>query len=525
MSYNFPTLGELVKFAFDAAGVLPRKHGEADGLSLSDKKRIQKQLERLIDEEGSLTKRCAELICTLNDLVASAVYSEKVGFVFCECVTDIFESYRAVIVEDGTFLNKKDSILWFGRAHAVSRLVLSIQKHVLRFNLSAVGFSCPEENDWFLPEIDGDAITWPLAKAMSWVYAVCNISRTHFHYPGKSATTDSPEQQQNLDNASAWLNGKRIPSWSGLHWNFSRSLHNLKISNNPAYQRDITGKLYQSVFQVLFLARVSTYVCSLVKENYGIGVLRQLLCQFKQERALLSAEVEGFVSVTTTYLNKKSFAPAMADLIWMHDSERYWMWLRDKMIALGRDFEYLLRLHDYGSLPEDVVMRLIKIHGEYGVRSELERLEVRKEFHMPAGFPQGMYDGFDLKGKIDCSDEDIDQYVLKLQDDNIESCLGWMEPWLRAVVRYRKEEYESAFHYIEMAFEMARYSAGRNQYALVNHFVELSAKTDRWKSFKKGVGWAQFLGFPIRWLRDQEPTEEALRDVFALMKKVKYSHM
>lgn len=152
-------------------------------------------------------------------------------------------------------------------------------------------------------------------------------------------------------------------------------------------------------------------------------------------------------------------------------------------------------------------------------------LEVGNEFHMPAGFPQGLSDGFDLKDRIDCSDEDIDQYVLQLQGENVESCLNWMEPWLRAVVRYRKEEYESAFHHIESAFERARYSAGRNQYYLVNQFIELSAKTDRWKSFKKGVEWAQYLGLPIRWLGDQEPTEEALRGVFALMKRAKYWQM
>lgn len=343
MGYNFPTLGELIKFAFDAAGVLPRKHGEDDGLSTSEKKRIQKQLERLTDEEGSLTERSAELIHTLSYLVAGAISSEKANLAFGECAIDIFEVYNAVIRDDGTYLSKKDSILWFCRAYAVSRLAVSIQKHILRFNLSAEGFTYPPDPDWFLPTIDGDTIAWPLAKAMSWVYGVCDISRTHFHYPGKSTKTDRPEQQQNLDNASAWFNGKRIPSWPCLYWNFSRSLGRLQNSDNPAYQRDITERLYQSIFQVLFLARLSTYVCSVVKEIYGTEVLGKLLSQFKQQGVWLAPDIEEFVCVTTTYLNKNSLPSAAVDSIWMQFSERYWARFQERMVDLGRTLEHLLK--------------------------------------------------------------------------------------------------------------------------------------------------------------------------------------
>lgn len=122
MAYNFPTLGELVKFAFDSAGVLPRKRGEDDGLSEADKKRIQKQLERLTDEEGSLTERCDELIRTLAFLTAGAISSPKASFAVGECAMDLFDVYNSVIRDEGTYLTEKDSILWFCRVHAVPRL-------------------------------------------------------------------------------------------------------------------------------------------------------------------------------------------------------------------------------------------------------------------------------------------------------------------------------------------------------------------------------------------------------------------
>ena len=66
--------------------------------------------------------------------------------------------------------------------------------------------------------------------------------------------------------------------------------------------------------------------------------------------------------------------------------------------------------------------------------------------------------------------------------------------------------------------QLAKYSAGQNQYEIVNQFIELAAKNNNWKSFKKGVFWANYLGISVRWLRKDEPTEENLRGVFELMK-------
>ena len=46
MNSCFPNFGHVVKFAFAALGLLPRKRGACDGLTEQEKKRIQKQVER-----------------------------------------------------------------------------------------------------------------------------------------------------------------------------------------------------------------------------------------------------------------------------------------------------------------------------------------------------------------------------------------------------------------------------------------------------------------------------------------------
>ena len=46
MQASFASLGQLVKFAYDATGVLPKKRDEKTALTDKDVKRIQKQLEK-----------------------------------------------------------------------------------------------------------------------------------------------------------------------------------------------------------------------------------------------------------------------------------------------------------------------------------------------------------------------------------------------------------------------------------------------------------------------------------------------
>lgn len=87
-----------------------------------------------------------------------------------------------------------------------------------------------------------------------------------------------------------------------------------------------------------------------------------------------------------------------------------------------------------------------------------------------------------------------------------------------------EENFRATRDYYEIPFNNAKYRVGQNQYDLVNQYVEVAAKNDMWKCFKKGIEWAQYLGIEIRWLRNDEPTEEKLKYVYEMMKLVSYGH-
>ena len=78
-NHRFPTLGHVIRYAFDVCGVLPRKRGEPDGLTDKDKKRIQRSLERLANEEGKLSENCGAAIEELGSIIAGTLSNPKLA--------------------------------------------------------------------------------------------------------------------------------------------------------------------------------------------------------------------------------------------------------------------------------------------------------------------------------------------------------------------------------------------------------------------------------------------------------------
>lgn len=524
-NHRFPTLGQTIRYAFDVCGVLPRKRGEPDGLSEDDKKRMQKRLERLAKEEGRLTENCGAAIEELGSIISATLASPKLALWLGEVSMDLFDVYNAVIRTEGTYLTERDAVRWFCRTHAVPRLVLSVRKHLLRFNVMSEGLLTPPEADWYLPTVTDEKTTWPLEKAMHWAYAVCDTNQTNFHYPGKntrSAGPECPEQTQNLENAGSWRTGRRTPSWNSLHWNFSRSFERLASVPDAKHRREIPEKLRTNILHVLFVARLSTDICRSISDTYDPAFLSQLVSQYQQHDAWLAPEIDRLQEGLQGHLSALAGRTGDTNRLWWELSEPYWKWFADRLLACAYEMQPLLAHGDRTSLSEETIASLITKYGEYPVRRILDASEMGRDFPAPPAFDEAVSAGIELKGSPLCSDDEIDAYEPDLQRSAHDACLPWMVPWLRAVVRYRREDFQSAFLHAEQAFEQAKYSAGGKQYALVNLYIELAAKMDRWQSFKKGVEWANFLGIPVRWLRDDEPTEDRLRGVFELMKPARY---
>ena len=522
-NYSFPSLGRTIRFAVDVLGVLPRKRSDNDGLDETDKKRIQKKLLRLANEEGRLEDNIDEIVAELSEILGRALNNDEIRFAICETLWDIYEDYNTTIKSDGTYLSERETIEWFCISLAIPRLAFSVPKHMLRANLAGRGLIYPSDKDWYLPSIADGRITWPLAKTMHWIYQTFDVRQERFHYPNRGTANEDVhnKQRQNLENAREWTKGNNTPSWSGLRWNFSYAFDGLAACQAESDRRDLPAALRENLYYILFIARFSTDLCKRIERSHGLVFLEQCIAKYQQHRQWLTGEVETHRLIVEEVIEETKDAGVPHDVIWCRLSDEHWRLLADRMTKCGERMRELLmrggQMHDVRGAEGELIHQF----REYPVRFCLSFLDEQTQNEIPDGFVEAFNRALELKSS-ETTEPEVDEYEADLKQRDLEKRLMWIPPWLRAVIRYKNEDYEGAFQFAEIAFNYAKYSAGREQYNLVNLYVELAAKNRDKKRFKKGVEWARFIGLKIRWLRDAEPTDENLDLAFEMLGKAQY---
>lgn len=519
MRASFVTLGQLFKFAFDATGVLPRKLSEQGGLSESDVRRLSKQIERLVKEEGDINGNSRELIRSLAFELTGTIPNVKVNMAIGETLLDLFDVYSSVVRSEGTFLSQKESLRWFCKMHAIPRLVVSITKHLLHLNISRDEFSAPEEIDWYLPTFSENAIVWPLKKVIEWIYSQCQTNRTKFHIPEDVNKSIQPKLRQNYENAYKWATGKNFPSWHGLHKNFSDSIENLNNASEP-YHRCISTEEKENYLGVLFIARLSTYIAKELSEAYGTDFLMEMVTLFKKHKDWIEIDTSTFKNKIKLHTKNIQTSEMSHDRIWWSAAQDLWSIFIARAEMCSNRMDQMHRNNDF-KIPESYIKPLIYQYGYHSVLTIHDYLAKAEEVEFPSGFSLALMRGLELTKRVS-SLESVDEYQNYIESLGLSFSLEWMVHWSRSMFFYHHGNFAEAFIHIQKAFELAKYAAGKNQYLMVNQYIELSAKNNSWKAFKKGISWATYLGINIRWLRNHEQTEKQLRDTFELMRLVKY---
>lgn len=518
----FATQGELAKLAYDAFGVLPRKgshrtskEASRDGIDETQKKAIQKQLARLAEEEGRLQSNFGQVIQTLNSILAAYLPSIQIMSAIGDPLDDLLEAYSRLVREEGTYLSKAETLRYFISTKAIPLLVVSLNQSLLRHRIADMGLDTPEDKFWYLPTVAEDgSLVLPLEKVMRWVYARCDLSQTQFHYPGKSPQSDNNTLQQNLDNAIKWTRGPRLPGLPALFRNFEESFAALAQS-----EREIPKELQASVFVALMVARVSSYLAREITDAYDHQYLADVCNQFRDYALWVADDVNEFKAVLEEQIRQEE-SREIAQVIWFAGWDRYW----DFFYARLRGAADTLQQLQGTVLSEDDIEGLKSRYGLFAVCSLQDLNQRHSAFSTPHGFAELLFKGFDLKDSPATQLNQIDDYAAQVSSYVLDEPLCWMVPWLRGVYHYRNEEFEAAMPHFQAAFENAKYRAGKNQYKLVNQYVEVAAKNDDRRGFKKGIEWAQYLGIKVRWLRDDEPTEEKLDYVYYMLKIARYDH-
>lgn len=303
------------------------------------------------------------------------------------------------------------------------------------------------------------------------------------------------------------MRGESMPSLPGLLSNFSQSIRGREVGirDDP--------DLVKSTPLLLLVARVSTAICREIHETYGLEILTQLTNDCSDLARSLKPEVTEFKSEIMNAKGTEDLSEIDAHT-WDNAYAQYMRFFYFKKHEASEILKRLRAASPANPFKPSLIHALTEKLGRYPVISELYPITQAKRWHVTEDFKQLLVRGLDIKNNQATNTSDSEEFKQDLHSHDLEDQLSWLASWIDATIAYRSEDYSAAMDLFEQAFEQAKYRAGKAQYKLVNQYLEVCAKNDQKRRFKKGVEWARYLGIPIRWLRDREPTEENLDFVF-----------
>ncbi|MGS0679977.1 hypothetical protein ACVBIL_02330 [Shewanella sp. 125m-7] len=523
---QLPSIGDITKALFDHAGVLPQK--DDDSTVVGDektKKKIQTQLRRLAKEDSELEKNLTSLLELLADLIFEATNNSKITCACMASVGDVLTQYLDLVRGDGTFLSKSESAKWLIKTKLLDRTILSYQKNTLKYNVPASNILSPSDAFWWLPDFTEQNIQFPLAKAMNWIYSVCETNQTHFHFPD-FGFTDNYRLSQNLENASRWATGKNLPSWPSLLQNLTASISAMEKAASSQYKRTVNSETFHSFKTILFFARFSTSVFAELEREFGREFIIDITKHLKrQDRRLGKVHQNLKASLSKAIDSYEIRDPLVINRIWFDKTQEFW---EQKSIQFRQGSKSIdLRFREKyksGFKPTDIKFFLQSVE-PFFLSPLLEEARENTIAMAPPLFLELLLEGLRLRKVPNVNVEKIEQFTKQVNEANLDCYLSWVVNWVWATYYYRREEHTLALPHYSKAFQEAKYCGGQDQYLLVNQYIESCAKNRLWRDLKKGIAWANYLGIKVRWYRGLDESEERLKTTYEMLHMARYAQV
>lgn len=356
--HGFPTQGELIRFAYRVAGVLPEKHdpGLPPG---STRDSVRKAIARLAQEAGKLEENFGDLLQQLSEMVAGYVSWLPVHMLIGDVLNDFIDNYRDLLVKEGTFLDRRSTVRWLIRDRWVPITVMSLARNSAKLKPSTLLPFRPAAEDWFLPDFTQQGIVWPMRKALEWLYDRAGLSQTQFHYPGRDASEADDEKQRQLENAQNWMCGRHLPSAAALH----KSLMSAVSGRIKPIESLSDPRSVQSAEAVLFLARMSTAIWQAIVDEYGEDFAMEICALFSHLWRLFMQEMRSLELQHTQAALDAGVSRADPQLrsymhaLWSEDMALRMKAARERLNWINAsgaplsDEQYQQLLQDYGDAP------------------------------------------------------------------------------------------------------------------------------------------------------------------------------
>ena len=314
---QFPSQGNLLKFIYNATGIIPSKKYFIVDTEIDDKS-LHKSLERLAKEEGDFLKHfeqhANEFRSAIHGLFANAIYSHTLY----EPLIEIFQTYTQTVLTDHTYLEKKESLFYLIHNIFLQKATISIFQYQQCYSTFLDFSISPNKTFWYLQYKD----TTPLACVIQWIYDCENKSQAEFHntfcekYGG-----DLDQIEKDLASVNNWASSTvKLPAFSSILDVFNRAFkfHNIKEDRQQKY-----------IF-FLLIARFATYCLKSLYENYKKEDASDILKKLKIYLTLINSDYKQFCST-----NEVKRSPRFTDIDEYLDRYKYMVDTQEKIENIG----------------------------------------------------------------------------------------------------------------------------------------------------------------------------------------------
>lgn len=483
---QFPSQGDLIKFAYDALGIIPSKSEQILDLKIENKS-LQKSLQRLADEDGSnylenFSNHVQALINAITDLFPSYQLYNSI----LDTLKEFFQCYLATVLDNHTYLEKKKSFEFIIFSTLLPRLPISLLKHKESYADFFQEIHAPQNFYWFL----GSEDQTPLSYIIQWIYNSESLSHEEFHILLKNQLKNNEDNQDEKDiwNTRKWLTNQSLPPFSRIKAVFDRAF----IANS------VSAEKQEIYLFFLAIARFCTYCIQKIKEVYGVHTLESIITTL---RIYIDAIHKDF------YMFKNKVKQAIRRQKDLIEKDPYSIEQNtnvDEMVnfAVFESFstnclqageELALHVQQVGhtndlsdsddNFPANFNLITLKDGFRY-LQSQANPTEFLTNIE---NYHQGHLDVLENKISFDTW---FESYKLCKND----VVYPWLEQWIRGVLAFKKNQYQEALNFMDSAFETIRYAAGKHQERFLEEYLLISLSNPKgYKSFKKAYKWGTFM--------------------------------
>ena len=464
----FPSQGDLLKFFYNATGLIPTKGEEILDISIKPKS-LHKNLKRLAEEKEcnfleNFNHYSEEIFSSLTSLVVQ----EKFKKIIVNPIVDLFKGYLRIILQEHTFLNKKQNI-----ENLIERFIVDIARLCFPSEIYykyLLNDSYPEAPD-LLSWLDNSEKN-PLVHAMTWIYDSEKITYQTFHQ-----LDDVDQTDKDLNNVKNWLTGKvQLPSTSQILSTFHRAFKKQRINT----------KLADTYTLFLLIARFLTYCSNILSSTYGdsfktryIGLFIQAYSAVKRDFLILFEE--PIKELNSMSLEEKEFF--LTELLIAYDQRCH-----KNLLEMQEKFTVRQLLELWIPKDKPYHSATVRIHRYLGLTGKAEKIMKPLEENI-----ENMIHGYQL---IKGSESNYEVWLEQYNRVNNDSLSPWLKNWVDAVFLFEHKEYSQALENMRSAFETIRYTAANEMIEFLESYMIISLLVDNkrgWKDFKRAFKWGVFM--------------------------------